>query len=139
MKIYIGSDHAGYVIKKQLLNMYNLEDCGCFSTNSVDYPDIAKIVCHKIITDIENNIDSIGILICGTGIGMSMAANKYDNIRCALVYNTECATLTRKHNNANVLALGARFTNFDTIKSIIDTFLNTPFENGRHLVRINKI
>jgi ribose 5-phosphate isomerase B len=139
MKIYIGSDHAGYVFKKQLLNMYTCEDCGCFSNNSVDYPDIAKTVCTKINHDIDNNVKSIGILICGTGIGMSIAANKYDNIRCALVYNNECASLTRKHNDANVLALGARMTTFDNIKSIIDIFINTEFEGGRHQNRINKL
>ena len=139
MKIYIGSDHAGYVFKKQLLNMYTCEDCGCFSNSSVDYPDIAKIVCTKINHDIDNNVKSMGILICGTGIGMSIAANKYKNIRCGLVYTEECSILTRQHNDANVLALGARVTSIDTIKKIIDLFIKTEFEGGRHLNRINKL
>ena len=77
MKIYIGSDHTGFECKEQLLNIYDLNDCGCYSTDSVDYPDIAKVVCEKINNDLNNNIKSMGILICGTGIGMSMGANKY--------------------------------------------------------------
>ena len=139
MKIYIGSDHAGFECKEQLLNIYDLNDCGCYSTNSVDYPDIAKVVCEKINNDLNNNIKSIGILICGTGIGMSMAANKYKNIRCGLVYTEECSILTRQHNDANVLALGARVTSLDNIKKIIDLFIKTEFEGGRHLNRINKL
>ena len=139
MKIYIGSDHAGFETKEQLLNIYDLNDCGCYSTDSVDYPDIAKVVCEKINTDLNNNIKSMGILICGTGIGMSMAANKYKNIRCGLVYTEECSILTRQHNDANVLALGARMTDFNIILEIVDAWLNTDFEAGRHLNRVNLI
>lgn len=139
MKVYIGSDHAGFECKEQLVNIYDYEDCGCYSINSVDYPDIAKIVCEKINSDLENNIESMGILICGTGIGMSIAANKYKNIRCGLVYTEDCAKLTREHNNANILALGARITTLDNIKKIINVFLKTEFEGGRHLNRINKL
>lgn len=139
MKIYIGCDHAGFEYKQYLLNIFTMEDCGCFSNDSVDYPDIAKIVCEKINNDLSNNIESVGILICGSGIGMSMAANKIPNIRCALVYDTECAILTRKHNNANVLALGSRISSLSDIKLIIEMFLKTEFEGGRHQNRIDKI
>lgn len=139
MKIYIGCDHAGFEYKQHLLNIFTMEDCGCFSNDSVDYPDIAKIVCEKINNDLSNNIESVGILICGSGIGMSMAANKIPNIRCALVYDTECAILTRKHNNANVLALGSRISSLSDIKLIIEMFLKTEFEGGRHQNRIDKI
>ena len=139
MKIYIGSDHAGFEYKQQLLDIFSMEDCGCFSVDSVDYPDIAKLVCEKVNSDLGNNIKSVGILICGTGIGMCMAANKIRNIRCALVYETECAILTRQHNDANVLALGARISSLAQIKLIIDMFLKTEFEGGRHQKRIDKI
>ena len=139
MKIYIGCDHAGFEYKQHLLNIFTMEDFGCFSNDSVDYPDIAKIVCEKINNDLSNNIESVGILICGSGIGMSMAANKIPNIRCALVYETECAILTRKHNNANVLALGSRISSLSDIKLIIEMFLKTEFEGGRHQKRIDKL
>jgi len=139
MKIYIGCDHAGFEYKQHLLNIFTMEDFGCFSNDSVDYPDIAKIVCEKINNDLSNNIESVGILICGSGIGMSMAANKILNIRCALVYETECAILTRKHNNANVLALGSRISSLSDIKLIIEMFLKTEFEGGRHQNRIDKL
>lgn len=139
MKIYIGSDHAGFEYKQQLLDIFSMEDCGCFSVDSVDYPDIAKLVCEKVNSDLDNNIKSIGILICGSGIGMCMAANKIPNIRCALVYEPECAILTRQHNDANVLALGARISGLAQIKLIIDMFLKTEFEGGRHQKRIDKL
>ena len=139
MKIYIGSDHAGFEYKQQLLDIFSMKDCGCFSVDSVDYPDIAKLVCEKVNSDLSNNIKSIGILICGTGIGMCMAANKISNIRCALVYEPECAILTRQHNDANVLALGARISSLAQIKLIIDMFLKTEFEGGRHQKRIDKL
>ena len=139
MKIYIGSDHAGFEYKQQLLDIFSMEDCGCFSVDSVDYPDIAKLVCEKVNSDLDNNIKSIGILICGSGIGMCMAANKIPNIRCALVYEPECAILTRQHNDANVLALGARISGLAQIKLIIDMFLKTDFEGGRHQKRIDKL
>lgn len=139
MKIYIGSDHAGFEYKQKLLDIFSMEDCGCFSLDSVDYPDISKLVCEKVNSDLGNNIKSVGILICGTGIGMCMAANKIPNIRCALVYEPECAILTRQHNDANVLALGARISSLAQIKLIIDMFLKTEFEGGRHQKRIDKI
>ena len=139
MKIYIGCDHAGFEYKQQLLDIFSMEDCGCFSLDSVDYPDISKLVCEKVNSDLGNNIKSVGILICGTGIGMCMAANKIQNIRCALVYEPECAILTRQHNDANVLALGARISSLAQIKLIIDMFLKTEFEGGRHQKRIDKI
>ena len=139
MNIYIGCDHAGFEYKQQLLDIFSMEDCGCFSVDSVDYPDIAKLVCEKVNNDLNNNIKSVGILICGTGIGMCMVANKIQNIRCALVYEPECAILTRQHNDANVLALGARISSLAQIKLIIDMFLKTEFEGGRHQKRIDKL
>jgi ribose 5-phosphate isomerase B len=138
--IYIGSDHGGFELKNQLFKYINgelgveIKDMGCFSSNSVDYPDIAKSVCDEVI-----NSNGIGILLCGTGIGISMAANKIKNIRCALCSNEYSAKMAKKHNNANVLALGARVIGIGLAKSIIETFLNTEFEGGRHRRRTDKI
>ena len=126
MKIYIGSDHAGYELKQQIIKEYcttfNIfQDCGCYSKDSVDYPDISKLVCDNINNDLTNNIYSIGLLICGTGtgIGMSIAANKYSNIRCALVNDTFSAEMAKKHNNSNIIAMGARLINLELAISII--------------------
>jgi len=138
--IFIGSDHAGLDFKNELFDYIKnelnkeIKDMGCYSVESVDYPDIAGLVCDEVI---KNN--GTGILICGTGIGMSMAANKLQNIRCALCFDEYSARMTRKHNNANVLALGARVIGIELAKSIADVFLNTDFEGGRHQIRIDKI
>ena len=140
MKIWIASDHGGYERKKQLLayldeKNYNFEDLGTTSTESVDYPDFAFQVGKKIV----ENPNDFGILICTTGIGMSIACNKVKGIRCAKVSNVEEATLTREHNDANVLALSAKLELEET-KKIVDAFINTPFSNEeRHLRRIRKI
>lgn len=143
MKIYIGSDHAGFELKKNIIDNYNtlnlFQDCGCFNKNSVDYPDIAKIVCDNINKDLNNNIYSIGILICGTGIGMSIAANKFKNIRCALVHNIYTSEMAKKHNNANVLTFGSRIINFNQTIDIINKFLDSEFDGGRHIERLNKL
>ena len=137
--IAIGCDHRGYNVKSAIIQElekkgYTLIDCGTDSTNSCDYPDYAGSVCQNVL---KQNAD-FGILICCTGIGMSMAANKFQYIRAALVHSSEEATLTRKHNNANVLCLAEK-TPLDEIFKIIDIFLKTPFEGGRHELRINKM
>ena len=139
MKIYIGSDHAGYSLKEDLIKYlkalnHEIIDCGTDTLASVDYPDFAKLVCKGVK---EHN--AMGILVCYTGIGMSIAANKYQGIRAALVHLVEDAKLTREHNDANVLCLSAKNTNIDEAKKIVDTFLNTCFLGERHLRRINKI
>lgn len=137
MQIYIGSDYAGYELKekiKEKFNTLNLIDCGCYSKDSVDYPDIAENVCNKII-----NNKSLGILICGTGIGISIAANKFNNIRCALIHNTFTSSMAKKHNNANVIALGSKIIDEMEAYKIINIFLNRDFEGGRHITRLNKL
>jgi ribose 5-phosphate isomerase B len=136
--IYIGSDHGGYTLKEEIkkhLETQNIsfEDCGTHSTDSVDYPDNAKTLCEKI------SDNDTGILICGTGIGISIAANKCNGIRAALCTNTTMARFTRLHNNANVLCMGERIIGIETAKSIVNTFLGTTFEGGRHERRVNKI
>jgi len=136
MNFYIASDHAGFLLKKKIiekLNTLQFNDLGCFSSDSVDYPDYANKLCNCI------DENSFGILICGTGIGISIAANRYKHIRCALLYNTRCATLAKQHNNINVIALGAKETTLEESIDIINTVLNTNFEYGRHLNRINKL
>ncbi len=140
--IYVGSDHAGYEAKNELKPFveslgYDVTDLGCFSETSVDYPDIAREVSEKVL----ETEGADGILICGTGIGMSMAANKLKGIRAALVTTEEMAEMTRRHNDANVLALGARTTDVELMKKIIKKFLETKFEEGeeRHVRRVEKI
>ena len=145
MFIYIGSDHAGYELKNQLINHYNQNnsnyfiDCGCYNTESVDYPDIAYIVKDKVIQDNSSNINSIGILICGTGIGMSISANKFSHIRAALINDIYTAQMSKLHNNANIICLGARILDFETSVLLINKFLDTEFEGGRHEERLKKI
>lgn len=137
-KIFIASDHAGVELKSYFIStLQDIEiiDLGPNSTDSVDYPDYASKVCNALKEDSE----AIGVLICGSGIGMSMRANRYSHIRAALCMTTEMATLTRSHNNANVLCLAARLNNDETNLSILKTFLRTEFEGGRHERRIEKI
>lgn len=138
--IALASDHAGYQLKehlKQYLTQQNLEikDFGTHSEESCDYPDFAHPMAQLVI----NEEDAIGIAICGTGNGINMTVNKYPNIRGALCWKEELALLARSHNNANILALPARFITFEEAEKIVNTFLNTPFEGGRHLRRVNKI
>ena len=136
--IAIGCDHAGFELKEEILNKYNsynFLDLGCFSSESVDYPDFG----HAVGLAVYNNKADYGIVICGSGIGISIAANKIKNIRAALCTTVEHARLSRLHNDANVLALGARLTDNKEIYNIIDAFFNTEFEGGRHLTRIEKI
>ena len=137
-RIFIASDHAGYNlkenIKKSLIKKNKkVMDLGPKNCNSVDYPDYAHLLSKKIK---KNNI---GILICGSGIGMSIAANRHKNVRAALCHSTKSAFLSRKHNNANVIALGARLTTKNVALKYIDKFIKTKFEGGRHLRRVKKI
>ncbi|MGX6590577.1 ribose 5-phosphate isomerase B [Cetobacterium ceti] len=140
MKIALGADHGGYqlkeIIKKHLESKgYDVVDKGTYSTDSVDYPDYAKAVATAIL---ENEVER-GILVCGTGIGISIAANRFKGIRAALCNNTTMAKLTREHNNANILALGGRMTGDVLALEMVDVFLNTEFQGGRHQTRIDKI
>ncbi|EAL2182136.1 ribose 5-phosphate isomerase B [Campylobacter lari] len=137
-KIYIASDHAGFILKQDIINFLqekniSFEDLGPFSNDRCDYPDYAHLLSSKI------NETSFGILVCGSGIGMSIAANRHTNIRCALCNEPLSAKLSREHNDANVLALGSRLTGIDMAFEIINNFINTSFSGGRHCARISKI
>ncbi len=140
MRITIGSDHAGYEYK-ELIKIFLIEeghdviDRGTVDSNSVDYPDFV----HPVIKDIIDDNAHYGLLICGTGNGVSMTANKYQEIRCGLCWEVSIAELIRQHNNANVMALPARFVDIVSAKSMVSAFINTPFEGGRHQRRIDKI
>lgn len=140
MKIGIGSDHGGFLLKEEVKKYlasldYEVIDYGCNDTNSCDYPDYAKAVSQAIC---DNKIER-GILICTTGIGMSISANRYQGVRASLVMNEDMCALTRKHNNSNILVLAAKYTSIEEAKKYIDIYFNTPFEGGRHERRINKI
>ena len=146
IQLIFGSDHAGYDIKEKLLNFYSLSthpivsgvaDTGCFSNERVDYPDYAK----KVATIMKENSlhKKIGVLVCGTGIGIGIAANRFDHVRCALCTDEYSAEMARKHNNANCISLGARRTSFDECVTILEKFLSTEFEGGRHQKRLDKI
>ena len=134
--IYIASDHAGFKLKNQLLKTFpNILDLGTKSDQSVDYPDFA----HKLTKQVLKSKENVGILICGTGVGMSIAANRKKGIRAGLVNNSKTARLIRKHNDANVLVLPGRFINTSDANKCVKAFLKTKFESGRHKKRINKI
>lgn len=139
MKMVIGSDHAGYDLKEFIKSTYNInitwEDVGTFSKDSVDYPDFA----HPLAEKIEKREVSLAILICGSGNGVAMTANKHPHVRAALCWSPEIAQLARQHNDANVLVLPARYITFDEAQKIIDIFLSTDFEGGRHCNRVEKI
>ena len=139
-KILIASDHAGFklkeIIKKHLSKKeLIIVDLGSFNLVKVDYPDYA----HKLSKRINLNKKLTGILVCGSGIGMGMTANRYKNVRAALCYNQRSAKLARSHNNANVITFGSRLTKKNIVLKCIKIFLNTKFEGGRHAKRINKI
>jgi ribose 5-phosphate isomerase B len=139
-RLLIASDHAGYQSKeaiKALLSRLGVvvRDLGPTNENSVDYPDFAEEVARGVA---RGDADA-GILVCGSGIGMQIAANKIPGIRAALAWNEETARLSRQHNNANILAIGARTTPADTIEAIVRAFLTTPFDGGRHQQRLDKI
>jgi len=138
MKLSIGCDHAGFQLKEFLkTNFKDLEwlDKGCYSTDSVDYPDFA----HAVATSIEGGESSMGILICGSGNGISMSANKHAGIRAAIAWKPELASLARQHNDANILSLPARFISEQEAVEIVKAFLDAKFEGGRHQGRVDKI
>lgn len=139
-KIAIGGDHAGFQYKSELINFlqekgFEVKDFGPFSEASVDYPDFA----HPLASSVENGETDFGILICGSGNGVAITANKHKGIRAALCWNAELASLARQHNNANVLCLPARFMEISEAKASAETFLKTAFEGGRHNNRVEKI
>ena len=139
-RIILASDHAGFKlkeeIKKFLISKRELVlDLGTKNTNSVDYPDFA----HRLSSKIKKNGKQLGVLVCGSGIGMEMAANRHKNVRAALCYSVRSARLSREHNDANVITLGARLTNKKLALKCISTFINAKFKGGRHLRRVKKI
>ena len=135
-KIFIASDHAGYEMKTRLNEYFNsFIDLGTNSFDSVDYPDFA----HKLTNEVLKNDQSLGILICGTGVGMSIAANRSVGIRAGLVYTVEVARLIRQHNDANVLVIPGRFMDNEEAKNCVEVFIDTQFESGRHKKRVEKI
>jgi ribose 5-phosphate isomerase B len=140
MNISIGNDHAGTYYKFKIveyLKSKNIEvtNHGTNTDSSVDYPDFV----HPVAKDVESQKSTYGILICGTANGVAMTANKYSSIRAGICWTNEIVSLIRQHNNANILCIPARFTEIEEVLEMIDTFLNTEFEGGRHQNRINKI
>ncbi len=140
MKLALASDHAGYEMKVKLLDYlkekgHSLVDLGAFSSESADYPDFG----HAIAQHISENKSDLGISLCGSGNGINMTANKHQQIRSALCWNAEISRLARAHNNANICAIPARFVSFEEVVEIVENFLNTSFDGGRHKTRIDKI
>ncbi len=140
MKIAVGCDHAAVELKNIVISHleekgFEVVNCGCNGEGSVDYPDIAKVVCQNVVS---NNCEK-GILICGTGIGMSISANKIKGIRAAVCHDYFSTKYTRLHNNANVMCMGARVIGQGTALELVDVFFSTEFEGGRHQRRIDKI
>jgi ribose 5-phosphate isomerase B len=140
MKIAIGSDHAGFELKKQLIAYLNekkidINDKGCYSIDRADYPDFG----HSVAKSVINKEVDFGILMCGSGNGINMTANKHAGIRAALCWNSEIAELARLHNDANILVLPARFITVEEAKKCIDSFFKNAFEGGRHADRLAKI
>jgi len=140
LKIALGSDHAGLTLKGEVSAYlgqlgHEVQDRGCFSADSVDYPDFAALVC----ADVVSSQAELGILVCGSGVGMSIAANKHSGIRAALCHDTFTAKMSRKHNDANVLCLGQRVVGIGLALEIVTAWLGHEFEGGRHLLRVKKI
>ncbi|NLC27290.1 MAG: ribose 5-phosphate isomerase B [Campylobacteraceae bacterium] len=140
MKFYIGTDHAGFEIKDAVKSMLELRGCevidlGPKSNKRVDYPDFG----HKVARAVFEDVGSFGVVICGTGIGISVAANKHKGIRAALCHDAYTASMARAHNDANILAFGQRIVGLGVIESMIDAFISTSFEGGRHASRVAKI
>ena len=138
--IVIGCDHAGFELKSKIINHllekgFDVEDMGCYSEDSIDYADYA----HPVASKVEDNSDVTGILICGSGNGINMTANKHQGVRSALCWTPEISKLAREHNDANILTLPGRFVSEELALEIVDVFFSTEFEGGRHLNRINKI
>ena len=139
-KIFISSDHAGYNLKEQIKKKfhkrYHFQDLGTDSSKlSVNYPDYA----HKLSKKVANSSNNVGILVCGSGMGMSMAANRHKKIRAAVCYSVKNTKLSRLHNNANIITLGSRITKKNIAFKCIEVFMNTKFEGGRHKKRVKKI
>jgi len=139
-EIPIASDHGGFELKQYLIENltkqgYSFKDFGAYNKDSVDYPDFI----HPVAKNVNNGLSQFGIIICGSGQGASMTANKYPNIRAALCWDLEQARLTRQHNNANIISLPGRFLEFEIAEEMVKVFLDTEFEGGRHIGRINKI
>jgi len=139
-KIFISSDHAGFALKKKVLDFLkkkklSFQDLGPFSNKSVDYP----LYAHKLANNVKKNKRHVGILICGSGTGMNIAANKHRNIRAAQCFSVKSTKLSRLHNDANVITLGSRLISKNNALKYISVFLNTKFEGGRHLRRVKKI
>lgn len=140
MKISLASDHGGYDLKNAVAEHlkalgHDVVDYGTYSVDSCDYPDFAK----KAALAVSNGECERGIVVCTTGIGVSMTANKIKGVRCALCVNVDMAEMTRRHNNANMLALGQKYVESNVATEIVDKFLSTEFEGGRHIIRVNKI
>ena len=140
MMIPIACDHAGFKTKELIVKYLTdkgmeVKDYGCYSEESIDYPDYA----HPVATMVEENNGMLGILLCGSGNGINMTANKHQGVRSALCWTTEIAALARGHNDANIIAIPARFVSEELALEMVDTFLSTPFEGGRHQNRVNKI
>jgi ribose 5-phosphate isomerase B len=140
MKISIGNDHAGpeyktAIVKALQAKGHDIINHGTDDTSSVDYPDFG----HPVATDVETGNADFGIVICGSGNGINMTVNKHDGIRAALCWNKEIATLARLHNNANIISIPARFTAIHQAIDMVEAFLDTPFEGGRHQARVDKI
>ena len=139
-KVSLASDHAGFNLKEKIKKFLikkkiKVVDLGPKNNNSVDYPDYAK----KVAKNVSSKKSNVGILVCGSGTGMAMSANKAKKIRAAVCYNKASTRLSRQHNNANIMALGARLTKKSDAIKLVNVFLNTKFEGGRHLRRINKV
>ena len=140
MKLAIASDHAGFQLKEKLKSYlrekgFEIKDFGTYSEERADYPDFA----HPVANSVENNEVDFGLIMCGTGNGMNMAANKHKGIRAALCWNAEVAALARRHNDANILTLPARVISEEEAKKCVDVFFTTAFEGGRHADRVRKI
>lgn len=140
MKISVGSDHAGYALKEALKGHlmgqgHEVADCGPFSDDRSDYPDFAR----KVAGDISSGKTEMGVLVCGSGIGMCMAANRFSRVRAAVIRDEGDVEMSRRHNDANVACLGARVTSESDAVRLLDVFMNTPFDGGRHIARVAKI
>lgn len=140
MKISIAGDHGGLDLKNQVIAYlqrkgYEVVDFGTYTKDSCDYPDFARLAAQAV----ADGSCQKGIVVCTTGIGVSIVANKVHGVRCALCTNEDMATMTRRHNDANVLAMGQKYVDFPLAQKIVDAFLNTPFDGGRHQIRVDKI
>ena len=138
--IPIGADHAGFELKKAVINHleskgYEMKDFGCYSEDSIDYPDFG----HPVASLVEETEGMLGIIICGSGNGINMTANKHQGVRSALCWNNEIVQLAREHNDANILSIPARYTSIPQAVAMVEIFLNTEFEGGRHSNRVDKI